>query len=138
MPHLLTRRTFNRMAATGVALAALPLRAAGRLRVGIGTYSYHNLSLDEMIEQLKALQVGEIEMSRGEFMLMNHPAEEMFHSARTTLDQAGIRSWCYYAATIKEDQDLEGALRSGGLLGVRNIPGDATEDILHRIDHRAT
>jgi sugar phosphate isomerase/epimerase len=138
MPHLLTRRTFNRLAVTGVALAALPLRAAGRLRVGIGTYSYHNLSLDEMIEQLKALQVDEIEMSRGEFMLMNHPSEDMFHSARTKLDQAGIRCVSYYSATIKEDQDLERALRFGGILGVRNITGDATGDILHRIDQRVT
>src|SRR6202795_1511162 len=105
MPHLLTRRTFNRLAVTGVALAALPLRAAGRLRVGIGTYSYHNLSLDEMIEQLKALQVDEIEMSRGEFMLMNHPSDAMFHSARIKLDQAGIRCVSYYSATIKENQD---------------------------------
>ena len=138
MRHLLTRRTFNRLAATGVALAAVPLRATGRLRVGIGTYSYHNLSLDEMIEQLKALQVDEIEMSRGEFMLMNHPSEDMFHSARTKLDQAGIRCMSYYSATIKEDQDLERALRFGGILGVQNITGDATGDILHRIDQRVT
>ena len=105
----------------------MPLRAAGRLRVGIGTYSYHNLSLDEMIEQLKTLQVDEIEMSRGEFMLMNHPADEIFRSARTKLDQAGIRCVSYYSATIKEDQDLERALRFGGILGFEISPATPPE-----------
>jgi sugar phosphate isomerase/epimerase len=133
---MLTRRTFNRLAAAAIALAAAPLRAAGRLNVGIGTYSYHNLSLGEMIDQLKTLHVDEIEMSRGEFMLMNHPADEMFRSARNKLDQACIRCVSYYSATIKEDQDLEHALRLGKMLGVRNITGDATGDILRRIDQR--
>ncbi|MGC1650726.1 MAG: hypothetical protein WA741_33295 [Candidatus Sulfotelmatobacter sp.] len=48
--------------------------------MAIGTYSYHNLSMDEMIVQLNALRVSEIEMSRGEFMLMNHSTEELFRS----------------------------------------------------------
>jgi sugar phosphate isomerase/epimerase len=138
MPGMLTRRTFTRLAAAGVALATAPLRAAGRLKVGIGTYSYHGLSLEQMIDQLKALRVDEIEMSRGEFMLMNHPPDEMFRSARTKLDRAGIRCVSYYSATIKEDQDLEHAVRFGRILGVRNITGDATGDILRRIDQRVT
>jgi hypothetical protein len=36
--------------------------------------------MDEMIVQLNALRVSEIEMSRGEFMLMNHSTEELFRS----------------------------------------------------------
>ena len=50
-------------------------------------------------------------MSRGEFMLMNHPSDDLFHSARSKLDAAGIRCVSYYTATIKDDQDLENALR---------------------------
>src|ERR1700674_698406 len=107
----ITRRTFAQTLAAGLAATALPLRAAAKLNVGIGTYSYHNLSMDEMIVQLNALRVEEIEMSRGEFMLMNHPTEELFRSARTKLDRAGIRCVSYYTATIKEDQDLENAVR---------------------------
>ncbi len=121
-----------------MAAAALPLHAASRLNVGIGTYSYHNLSMDQMIEQLNALGVREIEMSRGEFMLMNHPADDLFHSARTKFDKAGIRCVSYYTATIKEDADLENALRFARILGVRNVTGDATGSILNRIDQRFT
>ena len=134
----ITRRSFAKTVVGGLAATALPLRAAAKLNIGIGTYSYHNLSMDEMIVQLNGLRVGEIEMSRGEFMLMNHPTEELFRSARTKLDRAGIRCVSYYTATIKEDQDLENAVRFARLLGSTNVTGDATGSILNRIDRRFT
>jgi sugar phosphate isomerase/epimerase len=124
--------------AAGVAATAVPLHAATALNVGIGTYSYHNLSMDEMIVQLNALKVREIEMSRGEFMLMNHPGDELFHAARAKFDHAGIRCVSYYTATIKEDADLENAVRFAKILGVQNVTGDATGGILKRIDQRFT
>jgi inosose dehydratase len=134
----ITRRSFVKTVAGGLAATALPLRAAAKLNLGIGTYSYHNLSMDEMIVQLNALRVGEIEMSRGEFMLMNHPTEDLFRSARTKLDRAGIRCVSYYTATIKEDQDLVNAVRFARLLGSSNVTGDATGSILNRIDRNFT
>jgi sugar phosphate isomerase/epimerase len=137
-PMRITRRTFAKTLAAGLAATALPLRASTKLNVGIGTYSYHNLSLDQMIAQLNALKVPEIEMSRGEFMLMNHPTEDLFHTARTKFDQAGIRCLSYYSATIKEDADLDNAIRFAKLLGAHNITGDATGSILNRIDQRCT
>ena len=132
----ITRRRFVKKLAGGLAATALPLSAATKLKVGIGTYSYHNLSMDEMITQLDALRVEEIEMSRGEFMLMNHPTEEMFRAARIKLDRAGIRCVSYYTATIKEDKDLENAVQFAKLLGSSNVTGDATGSILNRIDRR--
>ncbi len=53
-----------------IASAAAPLAASGKLNIGVGTYSYHSLSIDDMIAQLNALRIREIEMSRGEFMLI--------------------------------------------------------------------
>ena len=130
----ITRRDFVKTVAGGLAATALPLHADSKLNLGIGTYSYHSLSMDAMIVQLNALGVKEIEMSRGEFMLMNHPTDELFHSARTKFDQAGIRCVSYYTATIKEDADLENAVRFARILGSRNVTGDATGGILNRID----
>jgi hypothetical protein len=89
-----------------------------------------------MIVQLNALNVREIEMSRGEFMLMNHPTDDLFHSARTKFDQAGIRCSSYYSATIKDAADLDNAVRFAKILGASNITGDATGPILHQIDQR--
>jgi hypothetical protein len=87
MASSITRRSFVSTLAAGLGATAFPLRASSnKLHVGVGTYSYHNLSLDEMIVQLKALKVAEIEMSRFEYMLMNHPSEELFRTARAKFD----------------------------------------------------
>jgi sugar phosphate isomerase/epimerase len=139
MPSSITRRSFVSTLAAGLGATALPLRASSnKLNVGAGTYSYHNLSLDEMIVQLKAIKVAEIEMSRVEFMLMNHPAEDLFRAARAKFDHSQIRCISYYTATIKDEADLENAIRFAKILGVRNITGDATGGILKRIDQRLT
>ena len=136
---VITRRSFAKLTAAGIAMAALPLQAASiKLNIGVGAYSYHNLSMDEMIVQLKALGIREIEMSRGEFMLMNHPDENMFRSAKAKLGKADIRCVSYYPATITEDGDLDQAIRFGKILGVKNITGDATASMLNRIDQRLT
>jgi sugar phosphate isomerase/epimerase len=151
-----TRREFTGMLSAGVALAGgavlsstatpsgdvanakVETSNSSRMRLGIGLYTYHRLSIDKMIEQLRALQIEEVEMSRGEFMLFAKPSAEMFRSARSNFDKAGIRCVSYYTATIKDDGDLESAVRFAKLLGARNITGDATGDILRRIDKRLT
>ncbi len=137
------RRAFNRLA--GVTLAAClasPARttahAPARLNIGVGTFSYHTLSIDAMIAQLTALRIRDIEMSRGEFMLMNPPTPEMCRSAREKFDRAGIRCVSYYCATIRNHQDIEYAIRFARLLGAGNVSGDAAPPLLSRIDERFT
>jgi len=115
-----------------------PLKSAGKLNLGIGTYSYHSLSLDAMIVQLQRLQIREIEMSRGEFMLFSKPKRERFAAARASFDTAGVRCVSYYTATIHDDDELETAIQGARLLGSGNITGDATGDMLRRIDERCT
>jgi len=132
---MITRRAFT---TTALAAYCRPLAAAGKLNLGIGTYTYHSLSMDDMIVQLKRLEIPEIEMSRGEFMLFSKPTPEKFQSAKAKFDAAGIRCVSYYTATIKDDRDLDNAVRGAILLGARNITGDATGDILKRIDERCT
>ena len=126
---MITRRAFTLALTAG-------LRAAARLNIGIGTYTYHGVSLDDMIARLNALDITEIEMSRGEFMLMKPPTVEMCRSAKSKFDRAGIRCVSYYSATIKVDQDLDNAVRFAKLLGSRNVSGDATGDMLRKIDER--
>src|SRR5215813_911536 len=133
----MTRRTFNSL--LPAAVAARPAsRAAGRLRLGIGAYTYHNLSVDDMIVQLQALGIEEMEMSRGEFMNFTHPPVERFETFRRKIDAAGIRCVSYYAPTIKEKSDLDTAIRFARILGASNITGDPTGPILHYVDERMT
>ncbi len=77
-------------------------------------------------------------MSLGKFMLFSKPAPETFEAAKSKFDQAGIKCVSYYTATIKTDTDLDNAVRFAKLLGASNITGDATGDILKRIDERLT
>jgi sugar phosphate isomerase/epimerase len=135
---MMTRRMFAKTVAAGMAVAAEPLRARSKLNIGIGTFSYHNLSIDEMIVQLNALRIQEIEMSRGEFMLFSNPDSHLFRSTREKLDRAGIRCVSYYTATIKDGNDVDRAVQFATLLGARNISGDATGNTLAEIDQRFT
>jgi inosose dehydratase len=131
----LTRRAFSCAAAAALAASS---RAANHLNIGVGTFSYHTLSMSDMIVQLKRLNVSEVEMSRGEFMLMKPPTPEMCQDARKKFDDAAIRCVSYYTATIKDDRDLDLAVRYAEILGARNVSGDATGSILNRIDERFT
>ena len=111
---------------------------AGPLRIGIGAYTYHSLSVDDMIAELQALGIKEIEMSRGEFMNFTHPPVERFESFRRKADAAGIRCVSYYAPTVKDQNDLETAIRFAKILGATNISGDPTGEILRLVDKRLT
>ena len=97
-------------------------------RSDVGTFSYHNLSIDDMILQLKPLQITEIEMSRGEFMLMKPPTPDMCNDARAKFDRAGIRCVSYYTATIKNNTDLDYAVRYARLLGPQRFRGRNRRD----------
>jgi sugar phosphate isomerase/epimerase len=129
---MITRRAF----VSAAAATCLPVTAAGKLSLGIGTYSYHSLTMNDMIVQLKRLKIDRIEMSRGEFMLFSKPAPDLFRSAKAMFDNAGMECASWYTATIKDDSDLDDAVRGASLLGARNITGDATGDLLRRIDER--
>jgi len=137
---MISRRQFSQVVGASMFGGALPMKgtAGHRLNIGVGTFSYHLLSLDEMIVQLKAVGIEQIEMSRGEFMLMKPPTPEMCKSAREKFDRAGIDCVSYYTATIKDDHDLDLATRYAKLLGARNVSGDATGPILDRIDQQFT
>lgn len=134
-----SRRTFVKLAAgCGLVGATGQLWASHPLDIGIGTYSYHSLSTDDMIAQLTALRIREIEMSRDEFMVMSHPTDQLFRTTKDKLDRAGIRCVSYYSATLKNEKDVDDAVRFAKLLGSSNITGDATGNVLHQIDQRLT
>jgi sugar phosphate isomerase/epimerase len=123
----------------------MPAYALAPLTIGIGTFSYHALSFDDMMAQLEillptnGLHNQQIEMSRGEYMVMSHPTDELFRTAKTKLDKAGIKCVSYYAATLKNEQEVAQAVAFAKLLGAHNITGDATgTDLLKHIDRSVT
>lgn len=130
---MINRRQF----AASIASTAVGFGAT-KLRLGIGAYTYHSLSVDDMIVQLTKLKIREIELSRGEFMTFKHPPAEMFEAFRRRIDAAGIRCVSYYAPTIKSRQDLDDSVRFAKILGVSNISGDPEGEWLKAVDERLT
>jgi sugar phosphate isomerase/epimerase len=123
----------------------MPAYALAPLTIGIGTFSYHALSFDDMMAQLEillptnGLHNQQIEMSRGEYMVMSHPSDELFRTAKAKLDKANIKCVSYYAATLKNEQEVAQAVGFAKLLGAHNITGDATgSDLLKHIDRSVT
>jgi sugar phosphate isomerase/epimerase len=135
---IVTRRRFG--VALGAAMAGTVLSGKPRatLNLGVGTFSYHTLPIDAMMVQLRQLRIREIEMSNGEFMLMQPPTAAMCQAARDQFDHAGIRCVSYYTATIKDNRDLDLAVRFAKIFGARNVSGDATGPMLNHIDERFT
>jgi inosose dehydratase len=138
---MITRRNLVKATAACLAARALPAYALAPLTIGIGTFSYHALSFDDMVAQLEillptnGLHNQQIEMSRGEFMVMSHPSDELCKASRAKLDKSGIRCVSYYAATLKNEQEVERAVDLAKMLGAHNITGDATGgDLLKHID----
>jgi len=92
-----------------------------------------------MVAQLQLLGIRQVEMSRGEFMLLSHPGEDRFRAARALFDRAHIDCVSYYAATIHDANELDAAIRFAKILGAGNITGDATgAALLKRIDQKCT
>src|SRR5437660_11316509 len=113
----MTRRTFMGTAGSVAASLTVSTSAAVKLNLGIGTYTYHSLSIDDMITQLKRLEIREIEMSLGDYMLFKKPKPEQFQAVKSKLDKAGIKCVSYYSATIKTDADVDDVVRFANLLG---------------------
>ena len=142
---MISRRTFVKATAASLAASTLPAYGLAPLTIGIGTFSYHALSFDDMVAQLEillptnGLHNQQIEMSRGEYMVMSRPSDELFQTARAKLDKVGIKCVSYYAATLKNEQEVASAVRFAKLLGSHNITADATGvDLLKHIDRSVT
>jgi len=142
---MITRRAFLKSTAAGLVASSIPAYASAPLTIGIGTFSYHALSFDDMMAQLEillptnGLHNQQIEMSRGEYMVMSHPSDDLFRTAKAKLDKAGIKCVSYYAATLKNEQEVAQAVGFAKLLGAHNITGDATgSDLLKHIDRCVT
>jgi sugar phosphate isomerase/epimerase len=142
---MITRRTLLKSTAAGLVVNSIPAYALAPLTIGIGTISYRALSFDDMMSQLEillptnGLHNQQIEMSRIEYMILSHPSDELFRTAKAKLDKAGIKCVSYYAATLKNEQEVAQAVGFAKLLGAHNITGDATgSDLLKHIDRSVT
>ena len=132
---MISRRRF--ITAFGVGMLALRKAVAAKARfdLGIGTYAYRGVTEDEMIEDLKALKIQQIELSSPTYFLPGVKFDSV-PRLRTKLDQAGIAALSYFCGDIKTESDIDLTIQAVRALGAGHVSGAAVGDALKLIDKR--
>jgi sugar phosphate isomerase/epimerase len=131
---MISRRGFI----TGVGVGVLSLRLAAEkahFELGIGTYTYRGVTDEQMIEDLRALKIRQIELSSPNYFL---PAvkSNAVRELRAKLDKGGITAVSYFAGDIKTQEDIDTTVSVARELGVNHVSGSAVGDALKMVDSR--
>jgi sugar phosphate isomerase/epimerase len=143
-----TRRTFTRGAlgaAAGLALPG-PARAAetigrvkpsivGGLQIGVQSYTYRKLTLDRMIESMRSVGLGSVELWTGHLDPEKHD-EADFRAARGKLEAAGItvNAYCVNFRPDVTSELLDKAFKGASLLGTRLMTTSTEKSVVPRLD----
>ena len=144
----ITRRAFTGGmlgAAAGAALGG-PARAAdtigklkpsvvGGLLIGVQSFTYRKLSLDRMIESMRAVGLSSVELWTGHLDPERHD-EADYKAARGKLDAAGItvNAYCVNFRPDTTGALLDKAFKGAGLLGTSLMTTSTEKSVLPRLD----
>src|SRR5436309_10863921 len=118
--------------ATGIAGArhlAGGRKSKARFELGIGTYTYRGVSLDQMIQDLTALKIREIEISLPDYFLPKVKLDAV-PALRAKLEPAGIKAVSYFCGDIKTPVDVDLTVRVTQGLGANHVSGSAVREAL--------
>lgn len=110
---------------------------AARFDLGISTYTYRGLSEDQMIENLRALKIKQIELSSPNYFLSAVKLEAV-QRLRAKLDGADIAAVSYFPGDIQTGDDINTTVNVARALGARHVSGSALGDVLKQVDSRFT
>ena len=133
--------TLSRRAWTKLALVAFPaVRAAAGtntfykgVQLGICSYSFRTLGLDELIRQMQAVPMGQLELE-STFVKPTLTFDEI-RAVRRRLDDAAIDVFAYNIPINNTftDDDLDRAFRVARLLGAQAVNSATTLNLVPRI-----
>jgi sugar phosphate isomerase/epimerase len=109
--------------------------ANARFDLGIGTYTFRGLSVDAMIDDLRALKIHHIELSSPDYFLPGVNLDSV-PSLQRMLAHAGITAVSYFCGDIKTAGDVDLTIQVVRALGARHVSGAAVGDALKMIDTR--
>jgi len=134
---MINRRCF--LTGMGVGVGVLAFGKASRenahFTLGIGTYTYRGVTEDQMIEDLRALKITQIELSSPAYFLPNVKLDAA-QALRAKLDRAGITPVSYFSGDMKTEEDINLTLNVARALGVRHVSGSAVGESLKLVDSR--
>ena len=132
---MISRRGFITAVGAGVFTVGRTWGEQARFELGIGTYTYRGVSEEQMIENLRALKIRQIELSSPNYFL---PAVKLdaVQKLRAKLDHAEIKAVSYFSGDIKTEQDLDLTVNVARALGVTHVSGSAVGPALAMVDSR--
>jgi sugar phosphate isomerase/epimerase len=132
---MISRRVF--ITAMGGGLLSLRMARAQKTQfeLGIGTYTYRGVSEEQMIEDLRALKIRQIELSSPNYFL---PAVKLdaIQKLRAKLSRGGITAVSYFAGDLKTEEDIDTTVNVARELGVSHVSGSAVGQTLKMVDTR--
>lgn len=132
---MISRRSFVTALGVGILTLRNTAPAKARFSLGIGTYTYRGVTEDEMIEDLKALEVQHIELSSPDYFLPGVKLDSVPRLA-TKLAHSGITPVSYFCGDIKTEGDVDLTIQVVRALGAHHVSGAAVGDALKMIDSR--
>ena len=134
---MITRRHFLTGIGAGLFALAKTNGAQARFDLGIGTYTYRGVTEDQMIEDLKALEIHRIELSSPDYFLPRVKLDAV-QSLRAKLNRAEITAVSYFCGEIKTEEDIGSTVNVARELGVNHVSGSAVGPVLKLVDSRFT
>lgn len=154
----LTRREWNKLALSGLAVAALPLESLGRakkpnskfngVQIGVQSYSFRDRSLDEAIKGMVEVGLSSCELWQGHIepkggggrealrkWRLSVPLSE-FKAVREKFNRAGIDLYAYNYSFRDDfsDEEIARGFEMAKALGVKVITASSNVSAAKRID----
>jgi len=130
---MISRRRFFGALGVGVLTLRKATGARAHFDLGIGTYTFRGLTEDQMIEDLLALRIQQIELSSPDYFLPGVKLDAV-QRLRQKLDRAKIRAVSYFSGDIKTEADMNTTVEVARQLGVSHVSGSAVGQTLKMVD----
>lgn len=132
---MITRRNLLAGIGAGILAPRLTFGAKAKFTLGIGTYTFRSITMEQLIEDMQSLRLRHIELSTPGYMLRDVTLEKA-RDLRVKLDKGGIVVPSFYCGEIKTQDDLDLTVQVAKELGANNVSGSAVGEALQWIDQR--
>ena len=134
---MISRRCFITALGIGILTPQKGRGTATRFELGVGTYTYRGLAEDQMIDDLRALKIKQIELSSPDYFLSGVKLDAV-RRLREKLDRAKIAAVSYFPGDIKTAADIDTTIKVARQLGVSHVSGSAVGQTLKMVDSSFT
>jgi len=134
------RREFLWATSAGAAVLALPsagfaqaTKPIAKFKLGLGTYTFRSLALDQLVTRCKEMNLDFIELSHPQYMLPQAKLDE-FRSVGAKLRSGGLNVMSWFCGDLTDRVGIEAMVRGAQSLGVKTVSGSAERSLLGEVN----